>query len=215
MGPQEGRKAGVGGVKLFAGAIILMVVAAAGYALWLAGSPSAERSRRLDAQRVGDLQGIASSIDTYYSTHAAIPVSLGALQVSEAGKYYVGRTTDPVTETSYEYRTTSDTGYELCAAFDLPSEPIKPGYSSPYPYDGVEWEHGAGRDCFELDAAARQLRSACSLTSPCPAGQSCVTLGDGLGPVCVPAGMECLAANCKSGQCTIAESYPAQVRCIQ
>jgi hypothetical protein len=201
-------------VRAFVGAVILMVVAAAGYALWLAGSPSVERAKRLDAQRVGDLQGIASNVDSYFVRNGKVPVALADIKGGD-GAYFTGRLTDPETGAPYEYRATDEAGYELCAVFEKESEPAKPGMATPYGYYGPEWDHAAGRDCFELDAALRQPRSACSLTSPCAAGQNCVTLGDGQGPVCVPAGKECLAAGCANGKCVVAESYPAQVRCME
>lgn len=214
MGPQEGRKAGVGGTQLFVGAVVLMVAAAAVYALWLAGSPTLERSKRLDAQRTTDLQSIASFVDAYYNRYGKVPASWDDMRGKNAfDSYALGRVTDPITQEEYAYRATGDAGYELCATFEQPSEPIKPGYASPYGYFGKEWEHGAGSQCFSLDAALRQPHSACSLTAPCAAGQTCAELGDGQGPVCVPAGKECLAAGCSYDKCTVEESYPARVRC--
>jgi hypothetical protein len=192
-----------------------MVAVAAGYGLWLAGSPAAERSKRIDTQRVSDLQNIASFVDSYYARYGKIPASFDDMQGKNAAdSFALGRLVDPVTKEPYEYAALSEGSYELCAVFDAESEEVKPGYPTTYPYYGKEWEHGSGRHCFTIDATLRQPRSACSLTSPCAAGQSCVTLGDGQGPVCVPAGKECLAADCANG-CAVAESYPAQVRCTE
>lgn len=213
MGSQEGRKAGVGGARPFVTLVVIMVAAVIGYGLWLAGSPAAERSKLIDTQRVNNLQNIASSIDGYYATRGKVPASIEELKSADNGKFVVEHDIDPVSQEPYAYAMKSDGSYELCAVFDAASEEVKLGASS-YPYYGKEWEHGSGRHCFTIDATLRQPRSACSLTTPCAAGQSCVTLGDGQGPVCVPAGKECLAAGCTKG-CMVAESYPAQVRCTE
>jgi hypothetical protein len=132
-------------------------LAAVAYGLYLAGSPAKERARRLDAQRLGHLEQIASAVDAYYSKYAKVPASLdeidgsGPNQVASAA----GALEDPETRQRYEYRVTSPSSYELCAAFALPSEdPANPAGGYP-PYYAQSWKHAAGRFCFPVDAAAR------------------------------------------------------------
>lgn len=219
MGSQEGRKAVVSGEKAFAGAVTLMVVVTVVVALYFAGSPATERSRRLDDQRISDLQAVTYSIDAFYASAARVPKGLEELNDSAAGRYHGGSVVDPISKVQYEYITVSNGEYQLCAMFDLSSaeaaEAIEPPSAKPYPSLGGDWTHPAGYHCFNIDAATRVPRATCSITNPCAAGQNCVTLSDGKGAVCVPSGKECLAAGCLSGQCVIAESYPAQVRCTE
>lgn len=56
-----------------------------------------------------------------------------------------------------------------------------------------------------------------ALSDPCPSGSTCasvfVNLGETIPPTCI-AGNPCDALTCNDGlTCTVAESYPAQVRC--
>jgi len=199
----------------------MMAVAVVG-GLWLAGSPAKERDRQFDQRRENDLQQIAGEVDAYFGSHSALPESLEAIRASGA-TYYPFTTVDPVTREQYEYRAISDATFELCATFDaesgetdmygnprMPVPMMEPSMAGKGGYRS--WIHGAGRTCFTLEAVGPMGQSTCSITNPCAAGQSCVTLPGRNGAVCVPQGKECLAAKC-DGQCTIAESYPAQVRC--
>lgn len=214
MGLKEGRE---GGVKALAVAVTLMVVAVVAIALWIAGSPATERGRRLDNQRLSDLQNITYAIDGYYSRNASLPASLDDLTGKGPGhEYGVGRTTDPVTEAPYEYIVNDATKYQLCATFDVASNVEDKEMYPTAPYTtGPEWTHPAGYHCFTVDAELRVASVACSVRVPCNAGQSCVTLPGKSGAYCVPAGKECLAAGCATDKCVIMESYPAQVRCTE
>lgn len=224
MGSPQGRKGGVSGLRLFVGAVILMVTATVGVGLYLAGSPSKERGRRFDEQRVNELQQIATAVDSAYYRDGRLPTALE--QLSAAPEYgYVPSLVDPETGAPYEYRPTDGDTYELCATFETESQqtdqygrpkpvPTRPMMEAAMPYPGYrDWTHGAGRHCFQLTVEPRMPNQVCSLTNPCEAGQTCATLPGTKGTVCVPTGKECLAAGCPDGQCTIAESYPVQVRC--
>ena len=227
MGSPTGREGSVGrpsGISLFTGAVTLLVAGVVVVGLFVAGSPGKERDRRFDEQRVNELQQIANAVDASYDRTRRLPATLAELQTPGKNEYYVPSLLDPKTGVPYEYRVAGDTGYELCATFDQPTQetnqttaavPPRPvAYpASEWPY-GRDWTHPAGRHCYSLDAeAGRLVQEACSLTNPCQAGQNCVTLPDRKGSYCVPAGKECLAAGCAPDACTIAESYPAQVRC--
>ncbi|MBI4458281.1 hypothetical protein HY633_04935 [Candidatus Uhrbacteria bacterium] len=230
MGSPTGRKGSVTMTvpRVFAGLASLAVVATVAVGLFLAGSPNKERMRQFDGQRLSHLQTISSAVDAFYDTSTRLPESLAELSLNGnyLGKpgYYTEQTVDPATKQPYEYRVVSDKVYELCAVFDLTfaeaqaqqpymgypvAEPMRP-----YPLGmGVQdWTHPAGRHCFTLNAEERTARVACGLTNPCAAGQTCATLPNRKGSTCVPAGKECLAAGCPDA-CTIAESYPVQVRC--
>ncbi len=68
-----------------------------------------ERARRLDTQRINDLESIASSIDQYYNNvnHSQLPASLDELK--QERNIYIGNTIDPETGSPYGYARIGDT----------------------------------------------------------------------------------------------------------
>lgn len=105
-------------------------------AIMIIGSPSEERTRRIDSRRVADLQQISRSVEIYHSRHQDVPTSLEAL-AREPGLSNVPG--DPVTNQPYGYRPFNATSYEVCGTFDRESSDSRA--------EGV-WAHGAGRQCF-------------------------------------------------------------------
>lgn len=144
------------GIHVFVAVIVLAVAAAVVNAFFTIGSPTQERARRLDQQRVNDLQQISSSIDQYYNLNQRhlLPETLEALR--QERNVYVGSIADPKTGQPYEYRRTGgDMSYELCATFETEAiaDPQKPYAARPYPdaASGTNfWSHGVGRVCFDL-----------------------------------------------------------------
>lgn len=212
--------------RAFLATAVVMVAAAVGVGLWLAGSPSGERQRRFDEQRVNELSQIASAVDNSYQRNGRLPGTLEALAELGAYDFYVPSLADPEDGTPYEYRTTGTTTYELCATFAAESQAMdargvpKPPVARPamMEYPGYRsWDHPAGRHCFSLDAEAVMAAPAtlCSITNPCQAGQTCAQLPNRKGTYCVPQGKECLAAGCPDDRCMLLESYPVQVRCAE
>jgi len=206
--------------RAFAYAAVAMATAAVIGGLYLAGSPVKERAKQLDMRRENDLQQISSAVDAYHAQEGSLPASLQLL-LGPDKNYLYASVTDPATKVAYEYTTTGETTYDLCATFDAVSSPVdqfgnvKPVMtdSGMRPWGSRTWDHQEGRTCFSLDALDSMTYGiSCSLTAPCQAGQNCVTLPGRSGAVCVPQGKECLAAKC-GGECVIAESYPAQIRC--
>jgi len=127
---------------IVAGVALALVLAAVVAGLFIVGSPSNERARRLDEQRVGALQNISAMVDSYWTAHSSLPASLAAL--ANDPRLSVD-TKDPETREEYGYRTRSEREYELCATFDRETGEDP---SSPF------WTHGAGRRCFEIEARA-------------------------------------------------------------
>ncbi len=213
------------GLRLFAGVVILLIAGAVVGGLYLSGSPSTERGRQFDNQRLNSLQQIASAVDNYYYDNNQLPADLGMLMAAKDQMVYLsGSLNDPQTQAPYEYNQLGGPRYELCAVFDLPSEPaVQSGGpmsapvampAGPGTKSGTvrSWDHGAGRACFQLNATDRAGVVRCNLTNPCQSGQSCIELSANRGTVCVPQGKECLAAGC-SGDCVLSQNYPAQVVC--
>jgi hypothetical protein len=126
-----------------AGTVVTVAVVAAVVAgIYLLGSPSEERSRRLDERRVQDLSGIAQAIDLYWTRESRLPGSLEQLRSDTGANITVA---DPSTSAPYDYRPLEDGKYELCASFDRDS-----GDSNRF--DNGFWTHRAGRQCFQREA---------------------------------------------------------------
>lgn len=126
---------------LFGGLASLVVLAAVVAGLWLVGAPSDARLRRLDDQRVGALQVLASTIDNYRQTHGGTPRSLGQL-AQDQDRIAPSSMRDPDTSAPYEYRRTGPNTYELCARFSVASDDEV----------ALRWRHGSGRQCYSLTA---------------------------------------------------------------
>ncbi len=121
-------------------AVLLVVV---GTALFLLGSPAAERARRLDERRVEALERLARGVDLYWTRHAALPMSTQQVQQEQG----VGtEILDPATNALYEYRALEGQAFELCAQFEADSDA-----SERWQWNGF-WSHRAGRQCFRRDA---------------------------------------------------------------
>lgn len=116
------------------------------------GTPQQARLYRFDDQKVNDLQMIQSEIITYWQGKQALPANLSDLNNALSGFTVPA---DPQSAGAYEYRVNSKTGFELCAAFNAPTQAYSLSGRSvpmPAPYgmasQGDAWVHGAGRSCF-------------------------------------------------------------------
>lgn len=124
------------------------------------GSPDTQRALRFDQQRVGDLSNIQWQIISHWQRTGKLPGDLAALNDSISGTIVP---TDPKTEDSYEYSTTGATSFQLCAVFERPTQDLKgrgefgrgnvgiayPSMPYPYPDNQNQWDHQAGRTCFD------------------------------------------------------------------
>lgn len=130
------------GVDILVASIIAVVVAVVVGGLILLGSPTQERMRRLDSQRVADLRAVASAVDLYWTRHQTLPFSLEELSREPGG--FV-RLMDPDTKRPYEYRVLNGHTYELCAEF------VRDWTDQHDVLYKDFWAHGAGRQCFKLE----------------------------------------------------------------
>ena len=127
------------GKRMLAIVLVCVVVAAVTTGIVIIGSPVEERTRRLDARRVEDLQAISSAIQVFHQRHQQVPGSLDELS-RERGLSAVPR--DPVTGQAYGYRTFNANSYELCSTFDRDTAETR----------GADfWSHGTGTQCFTLN----------------------------------------------------------------
>ena len=141
------------GRVLLLGGVVLAVVGAVVAAIFVLDSPAEMRRQKLDDQRARDLQGLESSIESYWQENGALPPSLEALA---HWQHLDAPPTDPASGASYRYRITGDTTYELCATFasDTPDDEARPGH---WPHYGKFWRHPAGEHCFELELGRDDL----------------------------------------------------------
>jgi len=116
------------------------------YGLILVGTPAQQRLLQFDERRVSDLQQITFAIDAYWDRNKKLPESLEDLRDP---RYYLQSIADPKTGDPYEYHALSETGYELCAAFEVDSSQIQEEF--PKPFSAELWDHGVGRTCFPLE----------------------------------------------------------------
>lgn len=140
---------GPDGTKILIGIAVVVVVGAVGAGLVALGPPSEERARRLDERRVEDLRGIAGAVDLYWTRHGSLPASIQELSDESGVTISTG---DPETGQDYELQLLETATYEVCASFERSS--AEPRERSVSARDASEnfWSHGAGRQCFRLDA---------------------------------------------------------------
>ncbi|MBP9751221.1 MAG: hypothetical protein KBC95_05245 [Candidatus Peribacteraceae bacterium] len=128
--------------------IFVLVAIVWGFAL--VGNPLTQRERRLDEQRVSDLQSIVNELSTQVrgpqrdATTAPtllkpVPATLQA--IVDAAVYTRPRIVDPETNEPYGYTVKDADTVELCADF---------AEARDREYD-ISWDHPAGRHCYTID----------------------------------------------------------------
>src|SRR3989338_916343 len=148
--------------KVFAWLAAAAVLASIVVGFFIMGSPATARARKLDDQRIADLQNIQWQVVSYWQQKEKMPKALADL-ADQLGGWKAPA--DPQNNTAYEYVFDKGTSFQLCADFSRSnlgeSEKLKGrgGYGSSYPmpmpvYDGVSgiatdnWEHAVGKICF-------------------------------------------------------------------
>jgi hypothetical protein len=139
----------------------IVVLAAVVGGFMTVGSPTKQRSIRLDNQRLGELQSLQWQILNYWQQKEKLPATLADLNDSFSGGT---RLADPETKEPYGYSVKSATSFEICANFALSTQDLEGrgsyGYgrggmttSIAYPdygyiEGGENWKHEVGRSCF-------------------------------------------------------------------
>ncbi len=146
-------------IKLVA---LLVVLGAVVLGFVVAGSPQRAREVRADSERVQDLEQIRNGINNFFTVEGVLPESLDELKASGRLFAHEAVLADPLTKEPYGYRSLTDTTFELCATFSVPSEPaaergdVRPMPAYPAGPQGkgtfVSWDHPAGRHCFTIEA---------------------------------------------------------------
>ncbi len=133
--------------QLLAGVVTALVAIVVVAGIIVVGSPSAERTRRLDDQRIEDLRNISYAVESYYQNEGTLPPSLET--AARQPNAYVPRIADPATGDTYEYLPSATAAYELCATFDAPTDRTDARSAPP---ELSFWNHDAGRICYGLEA---------------------------------------------------------------
>ncbi|MFH1866680.1 MAG: hypothetical protein ABIJ81_01195 [Patescibacteria group bacterium] len=143
-------------MKYFSYIIIAIVAIAVIAGFFIVGSPTDERLRRADEQRVSDLENIQWQIINYWQSKEQLPATLDDLIDNISGWR---SPLDPETGTAYDYEVTGDLSFNLCSNFNLVSEGVsehaltKPlperVLTRPFPPVTDNWQHPAGKHCFE------------------------------------------------------------------
>lgn len=137
--------------KILATALSVVTLASIVAGFFIIGTPSTQRNRRFDEQRVSDLQSIQNQITYHWTQKGSLPANLAGLNDNISG--FVAPS-DPETKAQYEYRVTGTGTFELCADFKTVgpasnlNSPRTLAYSPNDPYS-QSWSHKAGHTCFD------------------------------------------------------------------
>jgi hypothetical protein len=105
-------------------------------------SPGEARMRRLDEQRVQDLQSVSRAMEDYRRTHGGLPADLE--RIIQPNSPPILRLRDPESQVFYEYEPSGTDSYELCAEFQATSN----GDGN---LSNRFWDHGPGKTCFQIE----------------------------------------------------------------
>lgn len=127
--------------------VLVVITILAGF--FIVGTPAEARHKRLDTQRVSDLQNIQWQVVNYYQQKQALPGSIVDLEDPIAG---YNNPLDPKTREQYTYRATGPLTFELCATFDTQGD-ADWGRGEAMPlgsYGTIEanWAHDVGETCY-------------------------------------------------------------------
>ncbi|OGH88131.1 MAG: hypothetical protein A3J93_00100 [Candidatus Magasanikbacteria bacterium RIFOXYC2_FULL_42_28] len=160
--------------KILAIAVLVVALGSIILGFFIIGTPTDQRNRRFDEQRIQALQMIQGQIINYWQTKAVLPTELSKLADSISG---FTAPLDPDNNAPYEYKVTGPLAFELCANFSAGSEPdAKFGRneftanSGPYNVYDDNWNHEAGRICFSrtIDPELYKIDNAGVPTKPAP-----------------------------------------------
>jgi len=131
------------------GAFVILAVVVGFFVM---GSPYAQKEKRFDANRVDGLQTIQNQIIYYWQAKQKLPAVLDDIKDSLSGFVMP---VDPTTEAQYEYLVKGKYSFQLCATFskETPEGMAVADFSRPVSVyktlANENWQHGAGRVCFD------------------------------------------------------------------
>lgn len=143
--------------KYFAYGSGIFVVLAISAGFMVFGSPSTQKAKRFDNDRISGLQSIQYQILDYWQNKKTVPVTLKDLGDPIGGFMTPA---DPRTGQAYEYQKISDVSFKLCAIFEREgnTQNVGIGKTVPVPIPLSSdinsnlpnyWTHGIGTVCYE------------------------------------------------------------------
>ncbi len=136
--------------------IVCLVAIVGGFLI--VGSPMHQRQVRFDERRVNDLMTLQNQIVNRWQIKGSLPEALENLKDDISG--FVPPV-DPETDALYEYHRLEPLKFSLCTEFKISDEKttnnrVTRYATKPVPYYGIDenpygenWQHPAGRHCFE------------------------------------------------------------------
>jgi len=134
-------------IKIFSIAFLVVASSCLVISFLLIDSPWRAREIREDEEKVSELREISWAIDDFYSRNSSLPRNLEML--IEESRIRAEVLHDPVTDEEYEFEILDLHSYQLCATFTRATSDIHDDYY--YFDDNAEWDHTAGRTCFEIE----------------------------------------------------------------
>ncbi len=144
------------GAKIFVWTMSCIALVAIIYGIVLVGTPSEQRAKRMDSQRINDLRNIQNEVVyTHWQNKGDIPSKLEEMNDPISG-FIVP--TDPETKENYTYKKLSKNSFELCATFRTSASTTVNSISGKetsqaYPYgtrlENENWSHEATTTCFK------------------------------------------------------------------
>lgn len=115
------------------------------------GSPSEQRLRKLDNQKIQSIENIRAVLDQYYLTNKKLPQDLTELN---SLKYNGANFVDQQTQKNFGYKAIDDTNYQLCATFNLSN--YSWDYRKKYnrTVQSSDYSHPSGDYCYDLTASS-------------------------------------------------------------
>lgn len=135
-------------MKMFAGIVSIVALSVIVCGVIIIGSPSLQRARNLDEQRVNDLSNIQSQIVyMQWQNKGSVPTSTSALN-DPISNFILP--TDPETNKDYSYKMISKNSFELCADFKTVNKNEADATKARYVGGMINenWQHDATTTCF-------------------------------------------------------------------
>ncbi len=141
---------------LVGASVSVVVLATVIGSFFITGSPTTERIRRLDQQRVNDLQSLNNAINSFTEQNQkTLPSSLEEL--SKQPNFYVSSIVDPMTRFPYVYRILTPESYELCAKFESDTSQRSSSQAKVLSLpENRFWQHAIGETCFSFKVPVPQ-----------------------------------------------------------
>lgn len=118
--------------------------------LVVTGGPQVQRAKKMDRERVSDLNTIRNHIQNYINDEKKLPENFLELKAEIKDSQWFP--VDPVTRESYEYYKKDDTHFALCAVFQLDNRHMEAERTEEFIPDERNYLHPKGKHCYQYYA---------------------------------------------------------------